>query len=171
MTRCRLWHGLALGVLWGVAACGGSSGGESPEHGPANEPAGGGPATLAEAPAASDERSAFAGPVIVFMEATPAEIEARRSTYDEEQDYYTMTDDLMWYRSQAHEFLDSLSFAEVIVRERGPLTLAVDGRLQRYDFDEFTFLDLIVAYRPATAPLVVAPVDVHRIADYFAEPK
>jgi hypothetical protein len=102
------------------------------------------------------------------MEATLAEVDERRSAYVDEQDYYVMTDDLMWYRSEARAFLETQEFAEFVSRERGPLEFSINGQLRRYDFEDVQLLDIIVAYRPGAEPLVLAPVDVHEIADYFA---
>jgi hypothetical protein len=102
------------------------------------------------------------------MEATPADIDERRSTYDNEQDYYGMTDDLMWYRAEARAFLETQEYAEFVSREKGPLSFRINGQVRRYEFDDVELLDVIVAYRPGAEPLILAPVDVHEITDYFA---
>jgi hypothetical protein len=101
------------------------------------------------------------------MEATPAEIDERRSEYVDEQDYYVMTDDLMWYRAEARTFLETQEFAEFVAREKGPLSFSINGQVRRYEFDDVELLDFIVAYRPGAEPLILAPVDVHEIADFF----
>jgi hypothetical protein len=98
------------------------------------------------------------------MEATLAEIEERRSAYVDEQDYYVMTDDLMWYRAEARDFLETQEFAS---REKGPLSFSIKGQVRRYEFDDVELLDFIVAYRPGAEPLILAPIDVHEITDFF----
>lgn len=102
------------------------------------------------------------------MEATLAEIEERRSAYAEEQDYYVMTDDLMWYRAEARAFLETQEFAEFVSRDKGPLSFSIDGQIRRYEFDDVELLDVIVAYRPGAEPLILAPIEVHEVAAYFA---
>lgn len=104
------------------------------------------------------------------MQATNEEIQAKRDEFEDEDDFYVMTDDLMWYRAEARRFLEEEEFAEVIYQERGPLTFKVHGQVRTYDFDEHTTLDLIVGYRPGAEPMAVAPNEAHQLADYFGDP-
>jgi hypothetical protein len=153
MKRCRII--VLLIVLTG--AC------EPPVREPA--PA---PIPPADAPAPAPDNADVTTATIIYMEATPAEIDERRTAYVDEQDYYVMTDDLMWYRAEARAFLETQEFAEFVSRERGPLSFSINGQVRRYDFEDVQLLDFIVAYRPGAEPLILAPVDVHQIADFFA---
>ena len=108
--------------------------------------------------------------VVIFMQATNEEIQARRDDFEDEDDFYVMTDDLMWYRAEARRFLEEEEFAEILYRERGPLTFKVDGQARTYHFDEHTTLDLIVGYRKGVEPMAVAPIEVHQLAEYFGDP-
>lgn len=133
---------------------------------PVREPA---PAPVAPADTApAPDEATVTTATIIYMEATPAEIDERRSKYADEQDYYVMTDDLMWYRAEARAFLEMQEFAEFVARERGPIEFRINAQVRRLEFDDVELLDIIVAYRPGAEPLVLAPVDVHEIADYFA---
>jgi hypothetical protein len=126
------------------------------------------PVPPADTSAPVPDEAAVTTPTIIYMEATPADIDERRSTYANEQDYYVMTDDLMWYRAEARVFLETQEYAEFVSRERGPLSFRINGHVRRYEFDDVELLDVIVAYRPGAEPLILAPVDVHEITDYFA---
>ena len=134
---------------------------------PVREPAPA-PVPPADTSAPPHEEPAVTAATIIYMEATPAEIDERRSAYVDEQDYYVMTDDLMWYRAEARAFLETQEFAEFVSREKGPLSFRINGQVRRYDFEDVQLLDFIVAYRPGTEPLILAPVDVHEVAGYFA---
>jgi hypothetical protein len=134
---------------------------------PARDPAPA-PTPPADTSAAAPDEAAVTTATIIYMEATLAEIEEHRSSYDDEQDYYVMTDDLMWYRAEARAFLETQEFAEFVSRERGPVEFRINGQVRRFEFDDVELLDIIVAYRPGAEPLILAPVDVYEIADYFA---
>jgi len=125
------------------------------------------PTPPADTAAPASDEAAVSTATIIYMEATPAEIDERRTTYVDEQDYYVMTDDLMWYRAEARALLETQEFAEFVSREKGPLSFSINGQVRRYDFEDVLLLDFIVAYRPGAEPLILAPVDVHEIAEFF----
>lgn len=154
--------GFLLVMLTGACA---AAEGEPKAH------AGPGPAELVGEDAPADTFAhpvePFDRPVVVFLEATLAEILAQRDRFDDEDDFHVMTDDLMWYRAQAHDALAEAAVAPVLVRERGPLHFEVGGGVRTYDLEEYTFLDLVVAFRPGSEPLVVAPVSVDEVLEYF----
>lgn len=126
------------------------------------------PVPPADTSVPAPDEAAVTTPTIIYMEATPAEIDERRTAYDDEQDYYVMTDDLMWYRAEARAFLETQEFAEFVSREKGPVSFGINGQVRRYDFEDVQLLDFIVAYRPGAEPLILAPIDAHQIADFFA---
>jgi hypothetical protein len=134
---------------------------------PVREPAPA-PVPPADTSAPAPDGAAVSTATIIYMEATLAEIEGRRSAYVDEQDYYVMTDDLMWYRAEARAFLETQEFAEFVSREKGPLSFRINGQVRRYEFEDVELLDFIVAYRPGAEPVILAPVEVHEITDYFA---
>ena len=124
----------------------------------------------AATPSLEADQESIERTVIIFMQATNEEIQAKRDEFEDEDDFYVMTDDLMWYRAEARRFLEEEEFAEILYRERGPLTFKVDGQVRTYDFDEHTTLDLIVGYRKGVEPMAVAPNEAHQLADYFGDP-
>jgi hypothetical protein len=153
VKRCRI----VVLLIAMTGAC------DPPVHDPASAPI---PPADTSAPAPGE--AAITTATIIYMEATPAEIDEHRAAYVDEQDYYVMTDDLMWYRAEARAFLETQEFAEFVSREKGPLSFGINGQVRRYEFEDVQLLDFIVAYRPGAEPLILAPVEVHEIADYFA---
>ena len=106
---------------------------------------------------------------VFFIEATEAEIDSIRQRLSEE-DFYTTADDAMWYRSEAYDYLEKLKLPVTRLVGRRPLTFLVNGEARTFDFAEYDFRDLIVAYNPPFAPLVVPPVEVNEVRIHFDLP-
>jgi hypothetical protein len=116
-------------------------------------------------PGASDTAT-FARRVVVFMEASPEEIDKARSGVSA-ADFAVIADDLMFYRAAAYEYLEKKRLHVVRLVGRRPLTFVVDGRTRQYNFLDFPTLDVIVLFDPVGEPRPIAPVDVHVADEYF----
>jgi hypothetical protein len=114
------------------------------------------------------ETEPFRERVVVFMEATPEEFDALRSTVPAE-DFGTIADDLMFYRAEAHTFLEMEGSPVTTLSGRRPLAFVVSGEVRNYDFSELPTLDAIVAFEPGREPRAFAPVDVAAAVAYFTE--
>jgi hypothetical protein len=125
----------------------------------------GAPAAPANAdPVVADTTQPFDRPIVIYIDATSAEIDAARQGHSEE-DFATIADDLMYYRSTANEFLAVHRLPVLRLEGRRPLRFMVDGRVQQYDFAEWKLFDLIIAYDGVHAPRVIAPIDVNAVVD------
>ncbi len=153
-------------LLSGVLACergrpGGASAGDAASAqppAPEASAAGGKPADSVAQP--------FARPVVVFMEASPEEIQAARAGMSEE-DYYVMADDLSFYRSSAWEYLQKRRIPVVRVTGRQPLRFVVADTVRSYDFGDDRTLDLLVVFDGRRPPHALAPVDVQQVDTLF----
>ena len=116
-----------------------------------------GTAAMEPAPA-SDGATPFRERAVVFLEASPEDIEAVRAGTPP-QDFLVIADDLMFYRASAYEFFESRGFPVTRVEGRRPLEFEVGGQARTYAFDSLPTLDLIVLYEPGREPLPLAPVD------------
>ncbi|MEX1258836.1 MAG: hypothetical protein WEG36_14575 [Gemmatimonadota bacterium] len=115
---------------------------------------------------AAPETAPFEERVVVFMEATPEELEALRATVPEE-DFATIADDLMFYRAEAHLFLEREGWPITTLAGRRPLEFVVSGEAKKYDFAALPALDAIVLFEPGKEPRAIAPLDVALAAAYF----
>ncbi len=120
----------------------------------------------AEAPAADGAAQPFARPIVVFMEASPEEIQAAHAGITDD-DFYVMTDDMNWYRSTAWDYLDKRHIPVVRVTGRQPLRFVVADTARSYDFAEERTLDLLVVFDGRHAPRPLAPIDVERVPEYL----
>lgn len=140
-----------LVLLAGTGACGPEP--EPDATPPVEEPA----ATPATISAPSDTVRLFDEAVIVFMTASDSALDAVRAGMDED-DFYTMADDLMWYRATAREFLEQQGVPVISLPGRQPLHFLVEGEPRRFEFPELTTLDVVVLYRPGKEPMAIAPI-------------
>lgn len=142
---------VVLALLAATGACGPEP--EPDATPPVQEPAAR-PATVS---APSDTVRLFDEPVIVFMTASDSALDAVRAGMDED-DFYAMADDLMWYRATASEFLEQQGVPVISLSGRRPLHFLVDGEPRRFEFAELTTLDAVVLYRPGQEPMAIAPI-------------
>jgi hypothetical protein len=94
--------------------------------------------------------------LVVFVEASQAELEAVRAQYAEE-DFGVVADDLMFYRSTAIEYLEERDYPLLRIEGRRPLRFRVSGSSRSL-------------YEPDREPRVIAPNEVELATDYFAAP-
>ncbi|MEX1181804.1 MAG: hypothetical protein WEF86_01115 [Gemmatimonadota bacterium] len=97
--------------------------------------------------------------IVVYVEASGAEIDAVRADYAEE-DFAVVADDLMYYRATATEYLEAGGQPLVRVQGRRPLTFRVSGAAREYDFADVELLDFIIVYEPDAEPRIFAPNEV-----------
>jgi len=116
--------------------------------------------------ASSDPAPVHRQRVAIFMEATPAALDSLRATYSEE-DFAVVADDMMYYRATAYDYLEQHGVDVVRTEGRNPAQFEVEGEARTFDVSSEPYLDLIVLYEPGKQPLVIAPVDIDRAADYF----
>jgi hypothetical protein len=116
-----------------------------------------------------DERmldSTISSRLVIFVEASDAEIEAMRGQYSEEE-FGIVADDLMFYRSTAMEYLEQREYPLLRIEGRRPLRFQVAGMSRDLDLANSELLDLIVLYEPGSEPRVIAPNEVELTVDYF----
>jgi hypothetical protein len=111
----------------------------------------------------------FSRRVAVFMEADPRQIDSALGSTPE-ADRATVADDLMFYRSSAHEFLGRAGVEIVRVEGRPRVHFQVGGEMKELDFSSEPTLDVIVLYEPPKQPRAIAPVDVDAATEYFGLP-
>ena len=114
------------------------------------------------------DTTTFTDRVVVYMEATPEQIEKARGSMSAE-DFAVMADDLMFYRSSAHDWLQAQRLPVRIFSGRRPLEFIVQGTVRRLDFADVPFLDVIVLYDAGREPRVIAPVDIGEASEYFQD--
>jgi hypothetical protein len=112
------------------------------------------------------DSTSFAERIVVFMEATSEQIERARGQLSAE-DFAIMADDLMFYRSAAHEYLQQRSLPIKTFDGRRSLRFMVNGTMRELDVTDVPFLDVIVLYETGRQPKVIAPVDIGETAEYF----
>ncbi len=119
---------------------------------------------------ASADSAGRSGPfverIVVFMEATPEQIERSRGDLSAE-DFAVVADDLMFYRSAAYDYLRERNLPIKSLSGRRPLEFIVNGTMRRIDYADVPFLDVIVLYETGQEPRVIAPVDIGEVAEYF----
>lgn len=108
--------------------------------------------------------------LVIFVEATPAQLDSVRARYSEE-DYAVVGDDLMWYRATAAEYLEKLKLPFRYAKDREPVAFLVDGRPRRYDFRDAEALDLLILYDANREPRAIATADLDAIHEYYGIPR
>lgn len=104
---------------------------------------------------------------VLFMTATPAQMDSLRSKHGEEA-FYVIADDMSWYRAVAADYLEKKKLPVRDIDGVRPFTFMVNGVPRRYDFKDVGLADVIVLYDPNREPRVTATVDVHQaVAEYF----
>lgn len=101
-----------------------------------------------------------------MMEATETDLAALRAEVLPE-DFVVIADDLMYYRSTAHEVLAGLDVPVVRLHGRRPLEFRVDGGTRVYDFADIEWLDVLVLYLPGQEPRAVATVEAEVARAFF----
>src|SRR6185369_15675925 len=76
-------------------------------------------------------------PVVIYVEATPAEIGAARGNTSE-SDFQVIADDLMFYRASAIEYLEKHKITFTRATGHRPLVFLVKGAPRTYDFKDVT---------------------------------
>jgi hypothetical protein len=106
--------------------------------------------------------------VVIYIEATPAEIGAVAAEYSEE-DFAIVADDMMWYRAMAYEWLEKQKLPIRRMEGRRPLEFVVQGVVKRYDLSGVIPLELIILYDKDREPKIIAPNEVgETVTNYFA---
>ena len=103
-------------------------------------------------------------PVVIYVEATPAEIGAARGNTSE-SDFQVITDDLMFYRASAIEYLEKHKITFTRATGHRPLEFLVNGAPRTYDFKDVTLLDFVIAYDGRSEPRVIAPNVIETVVD------
>jgi hypothetical protein len=103
---------------------------------------------------------------VIFVEASPAEIDSARAGRTEE-DFAVIADDLMYYRASAHEQLAAADVSVVRVTGRRRLTFQVEGTARDYDFAQSPLLDLIIVYLPEREPVAFPTLEVDLAVKHF----
>jgi hypothetical protein len=106
--------------------------------------------------------------IVVFVEASDADLEAMRDRYSEE-DFAVVADDLMFYRSTAIEYLEERHYPLLRIEGRRPLRFRVSGESRLLDLSDSQLPDLIVLYEPEREPRVISPNEVELTTNYFSE--
>lgn len=75
-----------------------------------------------------------------------------------EEDFYTVADDEMWYRSEAFTLLDSLGIAYETI-ERRALRFEVNGEAKVYDWQDVQSLWFVVIYDGDSEPKMSHSID------------
>lgn len=159
---------LATLLLWGLGCGDGSAPGKAAA--PVDTLAAPPPGAAAAAPASSARAERpFAGPIVVFMEASTGEIEAARGKMSEEE-FHVMADDLSFYRSSAWDYLEKRGIPMARVSGRQPLSFVLDGAPRTFDFAQEPTLDLLVVFDGKHPPRAVAPIDVQAVDTLFPSP-
>ena len=114
------------------------------------------------------DTTTFTDRIVVYMEATPEQIEKARGSMSAE-DFAVMADDLMFYRSSAHDWLKTQRLPVRIFSGRRSLEFIVQGTVRRLDVADVPFLDVIVLYDPGREPRVIAPIDIAEASEYFQD--
>jgi hypothetical protein len=106
--------------------------------------------------------------VVIYIEATSAEIGAAAAEYSEE-DWAIVGDDMMWYRAMAYEWLEKQKLPILRMQGRRPLEFVVQGVVKRYDLADVIPLELIILYDKDREPKIIAPNEVgETVTNYFA---
>jgi len=114
-----------------------------------------------------EELPPFGERIALFIEASAEDLDAARSTRSEE-DYYTMADDLMWYRASAREFLENNGLQVRTLEGRQPLRFVVNGEARPFDYSHIPTLDVVILYDTNREPVAVAPIDIDEaVRSYF----
>lgn len=108
----------------------------------------------------------FDSRVVVFLEASRSALDSLRAEVPED-DYYTIADDMLYYRSTAYEYLEQHDLPVRRLTGRPQLRFVIDGSPQPYDLSGATTLDVIVMFEPGRQPESVAPVEVETVTTYF----
>lgn len=151
-------------LLAGALAC---------ERGRPDEAPAAGAAQPAPAPAAAESQPVdsvaqpFARPIVVFMEASPEEIQAAKADMPEDE-FYVVADDMNFYRSSAWEYLQTRHIPVVRVTGRQPLRFLVADTVRSYEFGDEKTLDLLVVFDGRRPPRAIPPIDVQQVDTLFA---
>jgi hypothetical protein len=109
-------------------------------------------------------------PAILYIQASPSEIEQLRARTAPE-DFFTIADDVMFYRSEAFSVVERASIPLVTRVGRIPVRFISDGQERVLDLSEVPWLVLIVLFKPGRDPLVLAPIDLSAdtsvVSQYF----
>jgi len=97
--------------------------------------------------------------VAVLLLADSADIERLRAE-NSEDDFSVIADDLMWYRAEAIDWLETRGVPTVTVTRRDTLRFLVRGRVREFDYSSDPLLDLVVLYDHDRPPVALATVDV-----------
>ena len=105
-------------------------------------------------------------PLVIYLEATAAELDsARRGVSDE--DFAVIADDLMFYRSTALEQLEARQIPFSRISGRRPLKFVVAGSSKTMNPSDHALFDLIVVFRGDDTARIFAPNEVDQAADYW----
>lgn len=100
--------------------------------------------------------SEYVSPVVLFIDPDERKLEQLRREYGE--DYYTMTDDAMWYRSQAYDLLEEagIPYANPQADEAWFEVNGVPTRFSWRDVDKAWFL---ILYNGHHEPNILHDID------------
>lgn len=101
--------------------------------------------------------TAYSSPVVLFVSPDSAELAAFRERLGDD-DFYTVADDAMWYRSAAYTLLDSLRIPHAEVG-RSSARFLVDGRPQPFAWVDVPRPWFLVVYDGVAQPTIVPDID------------
>ena len=111
-----------------------------------------------------DPASVIDRPIVLYIEATTAELEAARKDTPGD-DFAVIADDLMFYRSSAIEYLERERIRFQRVEGRRPLQFLVNGSPTTETFSGIELFDFVVVYDGHNRPRVVPPNEIERVND------
>ena len=153
-------------MLFSLALCACSNAQESALPARTDSAAGVSTAAPTSEPADKSAVLTSTAPTVIYVEATPAEIEAARARFSEE-DFAVIADDLMFYRASAIERLEERQIPFTRLMGRRPLEFVIDGVRQSFDFKDVTALDFIVVQLPNESPRTFAPIEIDDVQTYL----
>jgi hypothetical protein len=150
-------------------ARGGQTTGDSLQSRPSPADDGGADPDLRSGPDSVLDERILAGTVeqriAIYVEASMSELEEERRRVSEE-DFGVIADDLM-YRSTATRYLETQPYPLVRISGRRPIRFLVAGTPRLIEFADLQLLDYIILYDRNREPVVIAPNEAERAAEYF----
>jgi hypothetical protein len=111
-------------------------------------------------------------PTILYIQASSSEIEQMQARTPP-GDFFTIADDMMFYRSEAFSVIERASVPKVTRVGRLRVQFVGDGEERTLDLSEIPWMDVIVLFDPGREPLILAPIDLSAdsavISQYFSE--
>jgi hypothetical protein len=106
----------------------------------------------------------YAAPIVLFVAPDSQEVAMLQARLGD--DFFTVADDAMWYRSLAYDLLDSLRIQYIDVH-RGSASFQIGGEGRRVDWSDIDRTWFALVYNGSDEPRIVADVDLREALSSF----